>query len=308
MLPSEYYTNKTKHTILTVMLIDRLLFRCICSIGDKYKQRHLKIPPDIERRVNIPYGIHGKWNLLDVYYPKGTNKPLPTIISVHGGGYVYGTKKLYQYYCMDLAKRGFTVVNFNYRLVPRIAFPTPVLETNEVMQWVCTHAAGYNIDPENIFIVGDSAGAQIASQYCTMVTNPDYAGLFDISIPSFKLKAVALHCGIYELFHDIKSLLPGLLADYFGRDPLKHGEKLQVLKYINRHFPPAFLTSSVNDFLVQYTRPMYEHLQSKGIECMCTIYGTQEQKEIAHVFHLNILSDAARECNDAQSAFFNKFI
>ena len=194
------------------MLIDRVLFRGFCVVGDM--RFHMMKPPcDIERRVDMSYGEHGKWNSLDVYYPKGTDRPLPTIVNIHGGGYVYGSKNLYQHYCMNLAQRGFTVVNFNYRLVPKIAFPMPVIETNEVLKWMRLHANEYRIDLDNIFFVGDSAGAQIASQYAAIVTNPEYARLFDLAVPAFKLKAVALNCGMYEKFHELDTPLPGLLHD-----------------------------------------------------------------------------------------------
>jgi len=268
----------------------------------------MKIPNDIERRVNISYGKHGKWNLLDVYYPKGTAGLLPTIVSIHGGGYVYGSKELYQYYCMDLARRGFTVVNFNYRLVPKISFPMPVVETNEVMKWVCANAGEYCIDLNNVFFVGDSAGAQIAGQYATIITSPEYAGLFDIEVPGFKLKAVGLNCGMYEKFHEMESALPGLIYDYFGKDPLLHGDKINMAKYINGNFPPAFITSAENDFLLPCARPMFDLLRAKNVECVCEIYGTKERKDIAHVFHLNFLSDTAIKCNDAQCDFFMRHI
>jgi len=288
------------------MLIDRVLFRCICGIGD-IRAHMRKSPRDIERRVNIPYGKHGKWNLLDVYYPKGTDAPLPTIINIHGGGYVYGSKNLYQYYCMNLAQRGFTVVNFNYRLVPKIAFPMPVMETNAVLQWVCSNAAAYNVDLNNVFFAGDSAGAQIASQYSAIVTNPEYAKLFEVTVPVFKLKAVALNCGMYEKFHEIKLALYGLLHDYFGKDPLQHGDKINVLKYVNANFPPAFVTSSTHDFLLPCAQPMFEQLREKGVECMFKVYGVAGKKT-QHVFHLDIRSDIARECNNEQCNFFRRFV
>jgi acetyl esterase/lipase len=286
------------------MLIDRVVFRYFCNRTDKKHLKLLSIPADVERKINIPYGKYGIWNLLDVYYPKGTSQPLPTIIDVHGGGYVYGTKEIYQYYCMSLAQRGFTVVNFNYRLVPKVKFPVPVLETNEVMQWVCAHAAEYRIDLNNIFIAGDSAGAQIASQYSAMVTNPEYAGLFDINIPAFKLKAILLNCGFYTM----KLPMYNLLKDYFGKKPQAHGEKVEALKYINQKYPPAFIMSAANDFLLPCARPMYDHLQEKGIESVLKIYGTPEQKEYSHVFHLNPLFPPAAECNDEECEFLKGYV
>jgi acetyl esterase/lipase len=276
------------------MLIERVVFRYFCAKGDKQTKKVMQIPDDIERRDNISYGKYGKWNLLDVYYPKGADKPLPAIINIHGGGYVYGTKDQGQYYCMNLAQRGFTVVNFSYRLVPKIKFPAPVTETNQVMEWVCAHAADYYIDVENVFITGDSAGAQIAGQYAAIVTNGEYAALFGLTVPRFRLKAIALNCGMYDKFHEITSPMPGLLHDYFGKDPQKHGEKIKVFNYINSNYPPTFIMPAANDFLLPCARPMFEYLQTKGVESVCEIYGTKEQKEIGHVFHLNIRSETAK--------------
>ena len=290
------------------MMLERIIFKYLCHTSDTKRLKSMHIPDDIERKLNISYGEHGKWNLLDVYYPQKTDKPLPAIVSIHGGGYVYGTKDEYQYYCMDLAQRGFIVVNFTYRLAPKIKFPVPVIETNEVMKWVCSNAASYLIDLENIFIVGDSAGAQIAGQYSAIVTNPEYAALFALDVPNFKLRAIALNCGMYDLFQEFKSPLPGLVENYFGKDFNAHGDRLNVLKFINGNFPPAFIMSCANDFLLPYARPMFEHLQEKGIESVCEIFGTEEQKEIGHVFHLDIRSPAAKLCNDKECEFFMKFV
>ncbi|MCL1820716.1 MAG: alpha/beta hydrolase [Oscillospiraceae bacterium] len=289
-------------------MLERIIFRYICKRGEKGRRNLSKNPDGIERKDNITYGKHGKWNLLDVYFPKDTTKPLPAIINVHGGGYVYGTKEQSQYYCMDLARRGFAVVNFSYRLVPKIKYPVPVEETNQVMQWVCANAADYHIDLDNIFFTGDSAGAQIAAQYCAAAANPEYAKLFNFKIPAFKIRAVALNCGMYDSFHEIKGPLPGLLRDYFGKDPAQHGEQLQIFKHMTKDFPPAYIMSAANDFLLPCAEPLHEHLQALGVESVLKIYGTKEQTEITHVFHLNFLSLIARECNDAECDFFKEHI
>lgn len=71
--------------------------------------------PEVERINDLQYGPNEKWNTLDVYLPKKEDKPFPVIINIHGGGWVYGTKEVYQYYGMGLAKRGFAFINPNYR-------------------------------------------------------------------------------------------------------------------------------------------------------------------------------------------------
>ena len=86
--------------------------------NDDIRDYGLSTPIDIIRYDNIPYGNDPEWNVLDVYRPESAgNKDLPVIVSVHGGGWIYGDKNRYQFYCMSLAQRGFAVVNLrtNFR-------------------------------------------------------------------------------------------------------------------------------------------------------------------------------------------------
>lgn len=265
-------------------------------------------PENIEVVKNIPYGRYGKWNLLDVYYPKGTTKPIPTIINVHGGGYVYGRKEYNKHYCMSLAQRGFTVVNYNYRLAPKSKFPTPIIDTNQVMKWVSKRGRKCHIDTNNIFMTGDSAGAQIASQYSTIVTNPNYARLFQLEIPKFKIRAIALNCGMYDQLPKIGISFGRMLLSYFGKDYEKHGEKLKVLDYMTKDYPPTFVMTSYNDFLKEQSLPLYRRLQKLGVDSIYKMYGTKAEKEIAHVFHTNLKLPLAKKCNDEECAFFRKYI
>lgn len=86
--------------------------------GDAIRDAGNTTPADVERHDNILYGSDPKWQILDVYRPKNHAGKLPVIISYHGGGWVYGTKEVYQWYCMSLAQRGFAVINYTYRLAP----------------------------------------------------------------------------------------------------------------------------------------------------------------------------------------------
>ena len=102
--------------------------------GDAERDAGLSTPSDVVRYDDIVYGKDPKWQCLDVYRPKFRKGKLPVIISVHGGGWVYGDKEVYQWYCMNLAQRGFAVVNFTYRLAPEYKFPASLEDTNSVMK------------------------------------------------------------------------------------------------------------------------------------------------------------------------------
>ena len=109
--------------------------------NDDLRDSGLTTPEEILRFDDIVYGSDPQWHVLDVYRPKErAGEELPVIVSVHGGGWVYGDKERYQYYCMDLAKRGFAVVNFTYRLAPEAKFPASLEDTNDVFCWVLANS------------------------------------------------------------------------------------------------------------------------------------------------------------------------
>lgn len=288
------------------MSVESFSFWFFASRSDAKRDRGLKTPEDIRRIDRIPYGPDARWNTLDVYRPRGKAGKLPVIVNIHGGGYVYGSTKQYQFYCVGLAQRGFAVVSFNYHLAPKYKFPTPVRDTNLVMEWICRKAEIYGFDTDNVVIVGDSAGAQLASQYAVICTDPEYAKIMEITPPEFTLRAVGLNCGMYDL-KERAGEIPGnkLMIDYFTKDPSVYGKKLDVLSHVTEKFPPAYLLSAKGDFLVEQCRPMAELIRSKGVPCEYRIYGDEKT---GHVFHLDMRSDLARKANDEEIAFIREHL
>ena len=281
------------------------------AAGDAKRDAGLTIPEGLVRHLDLIYGEHPE-NKLDIYYPEGTASPLPTIVSIHGGGWFYGSKELYSHYCMRLALRGFTVVNFDYRLAPEHKYPAPVEDACKVLFWMQQHSEEYFMDLNNVFTVGDSAGGQISFQLLTMLTNPEYAKLFPFPVPEdFTVRGCGMNCGCYFLpFSRLlkpKTMGP-LFEAYFPEDYLPLIPQFKAQKFITKDFPPAFVMSARNDYLRFMAAPLHRILKKKGVESVLKIYGTKAQKEIGHVFHLNCHSELADQCNDEQTAFFKAHI
>ena len=278
------------------------------AAGDVVRDAGVIDPEDVVRCTDLPYGEHPD-NLLDVYYPEGTTGNLPTIISIHGGGWFYGSKELYSHYCLRLAKRGFTVVNFDYRLAPEHQYPAPLEDTFRVITWMQQNADACHIDLNNVFVVGDSAGGQIAFQVLTMLTNPKYAAMFSFPVPEgFSVRACGLNCGCYFFPPFGRFLSPEkaniLFKLYFPDDYLPIVPQLKAHKYVTRDFPPAFVMSSGNDYLKIMAKPLHLLLKFRGVQSVCKVFGTKKDKELGHVFHLNCKLPQADLCNDIQCQFF----
>ncbi len=290
------------------MSFQSILFNLSASKSDKKRDSQIPLPAGVTECRNIAYGPHGTANLLDVYYPEGTREPLPTIVSIHGGGYVYGSKEIYRRYGMSMASRGFAFVNFNYRLAPKVKFPSPLVETNAVLEWVRMNAQRYHLNPERIILLGDSAGAQLTSQYAAIHTNPEYAALFGMDLAKVKIRCVGLFCGLYDMTEWKTGKRTGLAKDYLGTVVPENDPRLNVLESITASYPPAWIVTGWNDFLRANAEPMYEFLSAKGIPCAWKCYGQEGQKEVAHVFHVNIRLPEAQQCNDDSAAFFRQYV
>ena len=242
-----------------------LLFYIGATRSDRKRDAAIPLPTGVTEYRNISYGSHGTDSLLDVYLPEGTAQALPTIVSIHGGGYIYGTKEIYRRYGMDMAKRGFAFVNFNYRRAPRWKFPTPLADTNAVMEWILQNAHRYHLDPDRIILLGDSAGAQLTSQYAAMQTNPEYGTLFGLKLAKVKICAIGLFCGLYDLKRMGTAPRRGMHKDYLGKLP-KDDPRFLSLEAVTENYPPAFIATGTKDFLRDLAQPMHDFLISKGVE------------------------------------------
>lgn len=284
-------------------------FRHDWKHNDDIRDAKHSIPDTVEVIRDISYGPHGKWNLLDVNLPKNVQntqndkEKLPCIVSIHGGGFFYGTKETYRFYAADLARRGFAVINFNYRLSPENTFPTQLEDCNAVIQWLEKNADKYNIDTNRVFLVGDSAGGNLVYHYSTIATNPEFQKLFDFAIPSVKPKAVALNCGVYE--YDDRGT--DLLRRAYVGSKKKYTEHLNIKKYVTSDFPSTFIISAPNDFLLNQMQPMVDFLTSRNIPVIAKVYGTKDNPLACHVFNINISIEIARQCNDDECDFFKSF-
>ncbi len=277
--------------------------------GDKERDAGLSTPEDIVRFDSIPYGEDPVWQLLDVYRPKGKEGKLPVIISVHGGGWVYGDKDVYQFYCMSLAQRGFAVVNFSYRLAPEHKFPASLEDFNSVCGFIMNNAETYGFDTDNLFAVGDSAGAHNLSLYAAILTNPEYAENYSFRTPKgFALKAIALNCGAFLIDVSKQDLTTQLMADFLPEGGSeKEIRMISSCYHITEKYPPVYLMTSNDDFLKEQVNVIIPIFLKKEIPFNFHFYGTKENR-LGHVFHCNIRLADAKICNDEECAFFREFI
>jgi acetyl esterase/lipase len=108
---------------------------------------------------------------LDVYVADPLEPRSPVMVWVHGGGLVMGDKASSK----DLAskpeyftsKLGFILVSINYRLLPEGKYPRNVQDVADALAWVHAHIAEFGGDPDQMFLIGHSSGAELVAQVAT---------------------------------------------------------------------------------------------------------------------------------------------
>jgi acetyl esterase/lipase len=124
-------------------------------------------------RTDVIYGrVEGSALLANLAYPDGPG-PRPAILSVHGGRWRAGNRtdassiKVAQW-----AEFGFFAMSIDYRLVGGSPAPAPYLDLRCAIRWIHAHAGDYAIDPERVYLIGQSAGGQMVSLAATLGEGP----------------------------------------------------------------------------------------------------------------------------------------
>ena len=133
-----------------------------------------------------------------VYTPKSGAGPFPVIVYYHGGGWVIATNDTYAASAQALCEQvGAVVVSVEYRKAPEYKFPTAHDDSFAAYQYVLKNAASMKGDPQNIAVVGESAGGNLACNVSIMardrkVAMPKYQVLVypiagsDTNTPSYQ--------------------------------------------------------------------------------------------------------------------------
>lgn len=276
----------------------------------------------IKRQVRVEkdiiYDKHGIENsLLDIYYPKNIKNELPVIMWIHGGAFVSGSKEQTQEYGMALANEGYVVANINYAIAPGQKYPGPIIQTNQALKYLQDNVAKYGGDMNQLFIGGDSAGAQIASQTIALISNETLAKSMDIqpSVDKEQLKGALLFCGVYNMDKIgtqsspiIKKGIQSVFWAYTGKKDFKSFSRLDEMSTVNHmtpNYPPTFLTVGDADPLAPQSTELIDVLKKNGVEVESILFdGTNT--DLGHEYQFDFTTTHAEHTLGKTLAFLKK--
>ncbi len=274
------------HPIVRMM---QMVWR-FCADGDAAKHA-VQTPPDDVTEINdIPYIDDGNiYHRLDVYFPENadTTAPLPVIIDIHGGGWIYGDKELNKYYCLELAHRGYVVFNISYRLVPDVTVNEQLQDCMEALRWISYNMSEFPCDGKNIMLTGDSAGGQMAVYSAALLDSAELRTAFEVPEVDMNLTALLLTSPVAYMKEDgAFSLYTATMwgSDYKDKATYHYMNLDEIID--DAALPPTYLITSDGDALAHdQTIRAAELLESKGVKTEMVNYGDDENgKPLQHVF------------------------
>jgi acetyl esterase/lipase len=202
---------------------------------------------------DIPYAdpAHER-QVLDIHAPENA-KDLPVVFWIHGGGWQTGDKTSVELKPRVFAERGFVFVSTNYRLLPQVEMDVLIRDVARSLGWVHENIAKHGGDPKRIFVMGHSAGAQLAALLCIDdrylkaegVPFEALKGCVPVDGDTYDIPAIIVTAELRATVHGLPLPKFGHRVK-FGNDPAKHIDFSAVTHVAQDKGIPPFLILHVS--------------------------------------------------------------
>lgn len=196
---------------------------------------------DQHRGIDTQHGVvfDPAHNLaLDIYRPANAT-PAPVVVFFYGGSWTHGQRQWYRFVGTALAAHGVVVVIPDYRKYPQVKMDGFMADGARAVAWAHAHADEFGGDPNDVFVMGHSAGGQIAA---LLATDPSWLKPYGLA-PRDLAGLIGL-AGCYD-FMPIPANEKDMLG-MFGRS-LDQQRLAQPVLYVSGHEPPTLLLQGTAD-------------------------------------------------------------
>lgn len=223
-----------------------------------------QVSPDVTYLVANQYE-----SKLDIYRRRGAEGPLPTLVVIHGGGWVGGTKESSSLTFLPYLEAGWNVVNVEYRLARVSLAPAAVEDCRCALKWVIRNAKEYGFDTSKLVLTGGSAGGHLS-----LITGmlPESAGLdrYCTGGPEPKVAAIVNWYGITDVADlldgpNMKSYAVTWLGSQTDREAI--ARRVSPMTYVRAGLPPVLTIHGDADPTVPYQHgvKLTEALKAAGV-------------------------------------------
>lgn len=237
---------------------------------------------NLEIKNDLAYaGTDNPRQKLDLFLPKkrSSDKPLPLIAFIHGGGWKNGDKRGCLRRVATLVESGeFVGASIGYRLTDEAIWPAQIHDCKAAIRWLRVHAEEFGFDPDRIAVMGSSAGGHLVAMLGTSGEVKKLDGnLGDHSGVSSRVNCVIDEYGPtnFLTMNDFPGTMDHLAADspeskLLGQQITKVPElvsEASPVTHVTKDDPPILIIHGTNDPLVPYQQSVVftEALNAVGV-------------------------------------------
>ena len=249
--------------------------------------------------------------LMDYPWDQGDAKAWkrPAVIVVPGGGYGYASKREGEPIASSFFAKGFQTFVLWYLVAPQVRYPEELLEVSAAVDYVRKHAEEFNVNPDEIFVVGFSAGGHLTGNLAVEHQNVSQkAGV----VLDCKPTAVGLAYPVISKIHGHQGSYENLLNGYTDEAKEELLKTLNLNEAVSEQTPPAFIWATMQDEAVPADNAMRYALAlaEKGIPYELHVYPLGSHGLSTGTLEVNTPSPALQKVSrwiDDCATFFRLF-
>ena len=188
----------------------------------------------------------------------------PTLLFIHGGGWIQGSKDERALDFLPYVYRGWVVISINYRLAQVAKAPAAVDDCLAALEWIHANAETYDIDTDRIVVSGVSAGGHLALMTGMLRKGDELCGGKLKVDENKKVAAIVNWSGVTDF-----SINPHPLA-WFGEDidTEEYARTLSPINYVREGGVPVITIHGTEDAAVPFGQAvnLHEKLRENGIK------------------------------------------
>ena len=232
--------------------------------------------------AKVPVWYNGTFTDLrmDLIIPKHreAHPACPAVLWLCGGAYRVVNHSIWMPEFVRLARAGFIVASAEYRTSSEARFPAPLIDVKAAIRYLKAHAVDFCIDPDKIFVMGESAGGSLASLAGVTGGIAEFEQGEYLDVDS-RVAGIVDFYGVAEMAKrggdSSKSLPPNDDVPYFTTEEYlgvgysdETAEKASAISYVSANTPPTMILHGSADFVVPIiqSEAFYNKLSENGVD------------------------------------------
>ena len=218
---------------------------------------------------------------LDLIYPRDNTRKYPCVVWICGGAWIQMDRSAHLAYLSVLAQQGFVVASVEYRTSNEAKFPAPLQDVKAGIRYLRAHADRFNIDPDRIGVMGESAGGYLTCM-AALATDPVY----DVGENLEYSSAVQAACPWYPPtdfrgfpYSDPEQCAASPESLLMGKNVMRHPEEALAccpVSFVTKAAPPFLIIHGEDDHTVPFGQGEELHDELEKAGCDVTLLSIED--------------------------------